>query len=134
MWILVVNGVFGNVRLKVHDHFLCPVYKQSREYNHMKDMVLITAIQQYPAIDTAPYTRPHFHSIRSYTRRNLIMIGPYFCGRYYGRNTVRKVTVNGRIRTASFDLGNIRFHRVVHNVDQMHKEQTDRQTFFFIHI
>jgi hypothetical protein len=25
------------------------------------------------------------------------MIGPYFCARYYGRNTVRKVTVYGRI-------------------------------------
>jgi hypothetical protein len=33
------------------------------------------------------------------------MIAPYFCARYYGRNTVRKVTVNGRIRTVSFDLG-----------------------------
>jgi hypothetical protein len=34
---------------------------------------------------TAPYPRPHFHSIRLYTCRNLIMIGPYFCARYYGR-------------------------------------------------
>jgi hypothetical protein len=32
------------------------------------------------------------------------MIEPYFCARYYSRNTVRKVTVNGRIRAVSFDL------------------------------
>jgi hypothetical protein len=30
------------------------------------------------------------------------MIG---CARYYGRNTVRKVTANGRIQAVSFDLG-----------------------------
>jgi hypothetical protein len=55
--------------------------------------------------NTAPYTRPHFHNIRPYTCRNLIMIGPYFCAQCYGRNTVRKLTINGRIRTVSFDLG-----------------------------
>jgi hypothetical protein len=55
--------------------------------------------------NTASYTRPHFQGIRPYTCRNLIMIGPYFCARYYGNNTVHKVTVNRRIRTASFDLG-----------------------------
>jgi hypothetical protein len=35
------------------------------------------------------------------------MIAPYFCARYCGRNTVCKVTVNGRIRTVSFDLGSL---------------------------
>jgi hypothetical protein len=35
------------------------------------------------------------------------MIGPYFYARYYSHRPFmrRKVTVNGRIRTVSFDLG-----------------------------
>jgi len=48
-----------------------------------------------------PYTRSYFHCIRPYTCRNLIIIGSYFCARYYNR-----------IQTVSFDLSDQKHLRV----------------------
>ncbi len=46
-----------------------------------------------------------YFSVETQVDQNGIVYGPYFCARYYGGNTVRKVTVDGRIRTVSFNLG-----------------------------
>jgi hypothetical protein len=73
-----------------------------------KMTILITQINRYDypylpiILDTVIR-----HHIRQYTCCNLIMIGPYFCARYYSRIRTVYAPQSNRIRTVSFDLSNI---------------------------